>query len=82
MAWYIQSVEKKKNLQSCILYPGMLSFSIEKEIFRQAKAKGILHHKTSLTGNVQGTSLSWKERVVLVTGKHMKSINFSSKVII
>jgi len=54
---HIQSVEKKKNLQSCILYRGMLSFSIENEIFRQAKAKGI-HHKTSLTRNVKGTSLS------------------------
>ena len=53
----IFKVLKGKNLQLRLLYPGRISFKIEREIkkfFRQANVKRIQYHQTSFTTNIKG----------------------------
>ena len=53
---------KGKNLQTRVLYPERISFTIEGEIksFLDKQKLRVHHHETGLTRNVKGPSLSKK----------------------
>ena len=71
---------KGKNLQPGILYQSKLSFRFEGEIKSFTDKKKLrVHHKTDLTRNAKGSSLSRKERPWLETKKIMKEKNLIAK---
>ena len=65
--WHnIFKVIKGKSLQPRLLYTARLLFRFDgnrdQKLYREAKAKRVLHHQTNFTRNIKGTFLSEKKK--------------------